>query len=1084
MRLSGRTVLLGALLGVLLGVLCATDAVETVVRPDSGSSVTVFTDQSGCGVCEVTGDNATETSCPPSLALTPGQEVRLQLTCSESESTETAFSASIAQTLVCSADSCSPVSVADFLSDLRRVYSWKISAPPRTSVRLDPGGRGLSRGPQPCADGLQLSVSTSLGGEEQAFCRGGPLSALQVKDGAVLKITVDPLTSVGPGLFSAEPLKGRVMEVSVSPDTELVLVPNPSGPQCELCYGDDCSVTGTTITGTTGTDTGKSRVQFSCSEPQDVYSIKIKGKTECTESSCTPEAAALGPDDFKGFKRTVMWELNAPPKTSLTLDFLDSGLEETSGSCPGGVQYFISSSKTDGPPKESSYCPTTTPSTLKLHQRSSVVLEAAKDQDLPQTVFTVAALRGSRLLLVTTDPGTKVTISRDPDGADCEVCVKDSKPPCSHKQVLRDPRNVSVEFSCNTPQEHFTVDIIRDVEPNHMEPNHMEPNHMEPNHMEPNHMEPNHMEPNHMEPNHMEPNHMEPNHMEPNHMEPNHMEPNHMEPNHMEPNHMEPNHMEPNHMEPNHMEPNHMEPNHMEPNHMEPNHMEPNHMEPNHMEPNHMEPNHMEPNHMEPNHMEPNHMEPNHMEPNHMEPNHMEPNHMEPNHIEPNHMEPNHIEPNHMEPNHIEPNHVYCAKTSCSSDILYTKFSKFREFNRTFIWDLKVVPTQAFQLDFPEPGMRQIQNKHSCPDEHTYSVVTYLRTGPATIGTFCKGGAVSSVLVRYKGRMFLEVPANTELDPVDFKFSHGPQTDMVAILKVNLPRGVSNTTFMTPNFPGDFPDQQEMLWDFVVPGMHNYSMTFTDFTLPECISDDVVVEYLKPNKKKSKSDLSDSQPKHQQGNFQLVLKNCATNRTLQGLALDFTVSLMRSGHPVLCSVDLSQRRSLSLQIQKVGSDPFCEISIDSKLQTQINIESGTKAALSFLECPNKDLQLTATQDIECISTSCLLFAPKLDSCLPMALHSATWRINMAQDRTVDLASPTGTFSQSLPGHNCSGDVSLQLRELLGGSQGGSMGDFCFTGPIQKVQAHTNISVTVKTKDFNKYKGHFLNVSFSPEIPGQ
>ncbi|CAL9691699.1 unnamed protein product [Knipowitschia caucasica] len=889
MRLSGRTVLLGALLGVLLGVLCATDAVETVVRPDSGSSVTVFTDQSGCGVCEVTGDNATETSCPPSLALTPGQEVRLQLTCSESESTETAFSASIAQTLVCSADSCSPVSVADFLSDLRRVYSWKISAPPRTSVRLDPGGRGLSRGPQPCADGLQLSVSTSLGGEEQAFCRGGPLSALQVKDGAVLKITVDPLTSVGPGLFSAEPLKGRVMEVSVSPDTELVLVPNPSGPQCELCYGDDCSVTGTTITGTTGTDTGKSRVQFSCSEPQDVYSIKIKGKTECTESSCTPEAAALGPDDFKGFKRTVMWELNAPPKTSLTLDFLDSGLEETSGSCPGGVQYFISSSKTDGPPKESSYCPTTTPSTLKLHQRSSVVLEAAKDQDLPQTVFTVAALRGSRLLLVTTDPGTKVTISRDPDGADCEVCVKDSKPPCSHKQVLRDPRNVSVEFSCNTPQEHFTVDIIRDVD---------------------------------------------------------------------------------------------------------------------------------------------------------------------------------------------------CAKTSCSSDILYTKFSKFREFNRTFIWDLKVVPTQAFQLDFPEPGMRQIQNKHSCPDEHTYSVVTYLRTGPATIGTFCKGGAVSSVLVRYKGRMFLEVPANTELDPVDFKFSHGPQTDMVAILKVNLPRGVSNTTFMTPNFPGDFPDQQEMLWDFVVPGMHNYSMTFTDFTLPECISDDVVVEYLKPNKKKSKSDLSDSQPKHQQGNFQLVLKNCATNRTLQGLALDFTVSLMRSGHPVLCSVDLSQRRSLSLQIQKVGSDPFCEISIDSKLQTQINIESGTKAALSFLECPNKDLQLTATQDIECISTSCLLFAPKLDSCLPMALHSATWRINMAQDRTVDLASPTGTFSQSLPGHNCSGDVSLQLRELLGGSQGGSMGDFCFTGPIQKVQAHTNISVTVKTKDFNKYKGHFLNVSFSPEIPGQ
>ncbi|KAJ0054830.1 hypothetical protein NL108_005340, partial [Boleophthalmus pectinirostris] len=493
----------------------------------------------------------------------------------------------------------------------------------------------------------------------------------------------------------------------------------------------------------------------------------------------------------------------------------------------------------------------------------------------------------SRMLSVTTDPDTKVTIKRDPQGPDCDVCVtKDSKRTCTHKQVLRDPRNVTVEFSCKTPQDYYTVEIIRDID---------------------------------------------------------------------------------------------------------------------------------------------------------------------------------------------------CAKTSCSSDILQTEYSMFPDFNRTFIWDLKVIPTQAFQLDFPEPGMKQIPNKHACPDEHTYSVVTYLRTGPATIGTFCKGGAVSSVLVRYKGRMFLEVPGDRKLDPVDFKFSHGPQTEMVAILKVNLPRGVSNTTFITPNYPGEFPDTEEMQWDFVVPGMHNYSMSFSDFTLPECLSDDVILQYYKTDAKVTKFSLTDPPPKHQQGNFQMVLKNCATNRTLQGLTLNFKVSVMRSGHPVLCTVDLSTQPSVSVQIEKVGSDPYCEMTLDSNLQTKINVASGTKGKLSFLDCPNEDLQLTATQVIECRdSSSCpeyLLTTPKLDSCLPMPLHSVLWRIIMSQESTVDLASPTGSFRQSLVGQECSGPVSLHL-----GDSEGSLGDFCFNGPIQKVQAHTNISITAKTEDLKNYKGHFLNVSFSPEIP--
>lgn len=88
-----------------------------------------------------------------------------------------------------------------------------------------------------------------------------------------------------------------------------------------------------------------------------------------------------------------------------------------------------------------------------------------------------------------------------------------------------------------------------------------------------------------------------------------------------------------------------------------------------------------------------------------------------------------------------------------------------------------------------------------------------------------------------------------------------------------------------------------MQWDFNVPGMHNYSITFTDHTAPECLSKDVVVEYNKEDNKMTKLSLTDPQPKHQQGNFQMVLRNCVTNKTLQGLTLNFKVSVMRSGHP-------------------------------------------------------------------------------------------------------------------------------------------------------------------------------------------
>lgn len=66
---------------------------------------------------------------------------------------------------------------------------------------------------------------------------------------------------------------------------------------------------------------------------------------------------------------------------------------------------------------------------------------------------------------------------------------------------------------------------------------------------------------------------------------------------------------------------------------------------------------------------------------------------------------------------------------------------------------------------------------------------------------------------------------------------------------------------------------------------------------------------------------------------------------------------------VLCTVDLTKKQGVSLQLEKVGSDPYCEMSVDSVVKQKINVAMGTKASLSFLDCPTEDVRLTASKVI-------------------------------------------------------------------------------------------------------------------------
>ncbi|XP_059365156.1 CUB domain-containing protein 1-like [Carassius carassius] len=433
---------------------------------------------------------------------------------------------------------------------------------------------------------------------------------------------------------------------------------------------------------------------------------------------------------------------------------------------------------------------------------------------------------------------------------------------------------------------------------------------------------------------------------------------------------------------------------------------------------------------------------------------------------------------------------IDCSTTGCSIVAVHPDSTRFLEFSRTFTWDLKVQAGRMFQLDFPSPGMRQIKPSESCPDKHTYTIITYQRAGPATIGTFCGNGTISRIQVLYRGRVTLEVPKGTDLNPSNFKVSMGPAATALVEVDVKLSRGPSSADFFTPNYPTGYYNLEKIKWNFVVQPMNNFTVYFRQYTAPECQKNTVMCDYTLGDKTSITKAPTDIQPTNKQGDFSLTLTNCDARKgeIVPGLSLNFNVEVFRSGTPYVCTVDLRNEEGLSLQIENKNPESYCEMSLNSEIQEKIVVPAGTKADLSFLDCPVQDLQLTATKVIDCPSVSArdvsgtLLTIPALDSSLPVPLHQFTWLLRVQDQGTVDLMSPKGSLHQSVPDKQCNERVLLVISE----TDGSNIGLFCSAaeGAVQKIQIKGNVSITVtpnNTKDLSQEKEPFLKVSTSPEI---
>ncbi|XDV33790.1 hypothetical protein PO909_004066 [Leuciscus waleckii] len=434
---------------------------------------------------------------------------------------------------------------------------------------------------------------------------------------------------------------------------------------------------------------------------------------------------------------------------------------------------------------------------------------------------------------------------------------------------------------------------------------------------------------------------------------------------------------------------------------------------------------------------------------------------------------------------------IDCSPTACSIIATHPDSTRFLEFSRTFNWDLKVQPDRMFQLDFPAPGMRQIKPSESCPDKHTYTIITYQRSGPISIGTFCRNGTISCIQALFKGRVSLEVPKGTDLNPSDFKVSIGPDTKataLVVVVDVKLPRGLSSTDFFTPNYGTGYYSEEKIKWNFAVEPMQNFTVLFQHYTPPECKNKKVLVDYTLADKTSFTKEPKDIQPINKQGDFSLTLTNCEPTKDslVPGLSLNINVAVFRGGTPYLCTADLRKEEGLSLQIENKNPESYCEMSLNSVAQEKIVVPAGTKADLSFLDCPVQDLQLTATQTYDCPRASPLdtrplsLSIPTLDPSLHVPLHKFTWLLRVLDQSTVDLT--VKNLHQSVPDKECNKRVSLLVSE----TDGSNIGQFCSMaeGTIQKIQVKGNVSITVTPntiKDLSQEKETFLRVTMSPEI---
>ncbi|KAM9851622.1 CUB domain-containing protein 1a [Aulostomus maculatus] len=425
---------------------------------------------------------------------------------------------------------------------------------------------------------------------------------------------------------------------------------------------------------------------------------------------------------------------------------------------------------------------------------------------------------------------------------------------------------------------------------------------------------------------------------------------------------------------------------------------------------------------------------------------------------------------------------IECTAKSCNGQIHQTDFGSgsLMDFNRSFTWKLKASAPKAVQVGFAKVGMRQISPSVSCADGHTYTLKAIQDTGEVVIGRYCRTGTISSAQILNQGSFSLEVPAGQKLQNGQFDVSVGEEIKSLAKIKISLPPGTSSSELLSPNYPDSFPDDDVMDFYFQFEAKQKATVHFLDLTQPRCLKKETAVEYHSRGRGALVLRLTDTQPVQNQGDFSLTLRNCEMDRRRAGspgLSLKLKVSTSRASSPVSCSVDLRKMKGLSLHVDKRRRTSECEMKINSVTSEKITVSSDGVAQLSFQDCVSEDLQVSAVTAVgcsqlkDCPKPPVPLLVPVLPSCLPTPLSRVTWTLHPPEHGTVELMSSSAPLRQALPGQPCNDSI-INVSE----GDGTMIGRFCPQGPIQKLQIHTSVTVTVTSAN-----GKALRPSVKPVL---
>ncbi|XP_077454986.1 CUB domain-containing protein 1a [Stigmatopora argus] len=431
---------------------------------------------------------------------------------------------------------------------------------------------------------------------------------------------------------------------------------------------------------------------------------------------------------------------------------------------------------------------------------------------------------------------------------------------------------------------------------------------------------------------------------------------------------------------------------------------------------------------------------------------------------------------------------IECTTKSCNDDISQgeSNLDPWLVFHRRFTWKLRSLGPKSVQVDFSRTSLRQIPPSENCPDMHTYTFNAFQDTGTVAIGTFCKMGSISSAQILKQGSFSLDVPPEVEVRREQFAVSVAEDIKSLAKITVSLPRMTSPLELLSPNFPESFPDDDVMEWYFEITDRHGAAIEFLNLTEPRCMKKEIAAEYHSKGRRAVVTALTDNQPVQNQGDFSLILRNCEMDRRRAGspgLSLKLRVTSSRVNSPVLCNVDLRKIKGLSLHLERLKSASECEMKMNSVTMEKITVPSGSVSQLSFQDCLPLHVNVTASGVIACTQLKdCPKFplvVPTLPSCLPSPLSAVSWTLRAPPHGTVELSSSVGPLKQSLPGQPCNDSI-ITLTE----DNGSTLGRFCPQGAIQKMQIHTNVSVTVTRVGGQSLRGSakpVLTVSLKGEI---